>query len=276
MVMHDSDKYWVYNPDFKLPESIRQDGTPANMIEWSASTSSYTVFEHALKDVITETMMDNTDAPLNLEIDTTEYLVDKILLRQEYEASKLCFTTTTWGNNTTLTTANSFAYNTTTSAPIALVLSATSVIVANSGKRPNKIVMGWDVFKVARENPNIYNRIQYVERAIITENLLAALFDVDQVLVGSAIIDSTKEGIAASMGYVWGSDVLVGYFDPNPGLKKVTAAVNFRVAKKGTPFRVKKWFDEEIEGNYIEVQSKFKPKAVATSCAYLFKTAALV
>ena len=270
-VMKESDKYYVYTSEKRIPDARRANGTPANMYTWEVSTSSYNVFERALKDVITDRDYMNVEAPINLDRDTVENLTDKIDLNFEYDAMKLLFTTTTFSNNATIVTATSWTYNTTTSAPIQNVLSATGAILKASGKMPNEIVMGWAVLEALKENNNVYGRIQYVERAIITEELLASLFDVQKIHVGKAVYDSSLEGGTESQGFIWGSDCLIAYFDPNPGLRKATAAVNFRVSQYGSPWKVKKWREEEVEGNYIEVQTMYEPKAVATACGYLFK-----
>jgi len=274
-VVKDSDSYFVYANAFKLAETRRANKTPANQVTWEVSTSSYKVVRHALKDGISQDDRDNTDLPLNLDIDSTEYLTDQLLLRQEYDAARLCFTTTTWSNNATLTTATSFVYNTTTSAPIQSILSATTVII-QAGKMPNTIIMGRAVLDALKENPNVYGRIQYVEKALITEQILASLFDVGSLYVGSAVIDTGNEGATASNGFVWGSDVLVAYFDPSPSLKKVTAACNFRSKSYGFPFATKKYRDENSDCDWIEVETKYEARAVATSCAYLLKTVTLV
>ena len=39
--------------------------------------------------------------------------------------------------------------------------------------------------------------------------------------------------------------------------------------------RVKNWKEDDIDGEYIEVNSMYQVKPIATSCAYLFKTAFL-
>lgn len=274
-VIRDSGEYWVYSSDFRLPETKRAKGTPANMVSWEASLGSYIVNEHALKDIVTDTDRENSDLPDSLDKQTTEYLTDKILMRMEYEAHKLLFTTTTFSGNATLTTATAWKYNTTTSAPIQNVLSATGYIRLYSGKTPNTMILGWDSFAAVKENTNVYSRIQYAERAIITEDLLASLFDIQKVYVGKAAYNQGKEGATVSQTSIWGSDALLAYFAPAPGLKTPTTAVNIRVASKGVPFRVKTWRDEAVEGDYIEVQTKCAPKAVATASAYLFKTVAL-
>lgn len=273
-VKQESDLYWAYTSDFRLPETARANGALANMATWDASTNAYYLEEHSLKDVITDRDYENYDSALVVEKHTTEYLIDKLMMRKEYRTHQLLFTTTTFSNNATLTSATSWKYHTTTSAPIQNVLSATGYVVQYAGKRPNKGVMSWNVFAALKENPNVYGRIQYVEKAIVTEQILASLFDIQQLHVGTATYDSAKEGETESQGAIWGDDFLLGYFG-QPRIRDANAAINLYKPTYGSPFKVKKWREEDVEGNYIEVQSFYAPKAVATSAAYLIKSASL-
>jgi len=277
IVNKESDLYWVHNSNFRLEETARANGSPANMATISFSTSSYRAQEQALKDVITETDAANTDAPLNLQRDITEYLTDQILLKHEVDAMTLLFTTTTFSNNVTLTTATTWNYAATTTAdPIGDVLSATGVILAASAQMPNKLVVGWSTFEVLKENQNIHERVKYVQKSIVTKELLASLFDLEQVHVGTAIRDSAKEGATENQGFIWGADAMLGYFAPRPGIKTKTAAATFRVSRKGNPMRVRRWYEDDIEGTFIEVSTKYDMKAIATACGFLFKTVNLI
>jgi len=274
-VKSESDLYWVYGSNRQLPETARANGALANMVTWEASTSTYSLREHALKDVITERDLANAESHLQLKKTTIEELMDKILLRQEYEAHKALFTTTSFSNNATLTSATSMRYVTTTSAPIQQALSATALILRESGMRPNKIVTNFHVFASLKENQNLHERIKYTQKSIMTAEMLASVFDVDKFHVGVAAYNSADEGQSSDLGDVWGSDFLIGYFNPSPGLRSRTAASIFRQKQFGSPMRVKNWKEEDINGEYIEVQSMYQVKTIATSCAYLFKTAAL-
>jgi hypothetical protein len=274
-VTKESDYYWIWANDFRIPETVRANGARANMITVAYSTSAYQVSEHALKDVVTDRDRVNADPPINLEVDTTENLVDKILQRVDYETMKLFFTTTNWGGNATLVSTTSWKGHTTTASPSQHVLSAAAYVRQNSGKVLNTMVIGSAVFDALKENQNIWERIKYSERAIVTKDLLAAYFDIGSIHIGGAIYDTTKEGETASISDLWGSDCFLAYMEPSPGIKKASAAYNFRVAWKGNPYRVKKWREEDIEGDYIEVQTMCAPRAVATACAYLYKAVAL-
>jgi hypothetical protein len=223
--------------------------------------------------VITDRDRANVDE-IQLDSKTTETLTDKILQRKEVETAKSLFTTTSWGNNASATTATSWAYNTTTSAPIQNVLSATSVVILNSGKMPNKMIIGRAIFDALHENPNVYNRIQYVEKAILTKELLASLFDVDTVEVGQGMLDVGREGIAESLTSIWGGNALLVYMSPRGGMKELSGAMMLEIGP--SPYKVKKWREEAVGGDIIEVSSMFVPKLVATQCGYYFSNFSIV
>ncbi len=276
MVTHESDQYYIHNNDLRLEETLRANGTPSEMITWDVSTGSYVLNEHALKDVITDRDRDNIDTPpLQLEAQTAFNLKSKIQIRMEYETHKLLFTTTTFSNNDTKTSASSWKYHTTTSSPLQNVLSATSYITKYAGSKPNTGVTSLDVLDALKENVNVHERIKYTQKSVYGADLIASMMDLQNIYVGTARYNTVDEGIADDFGMIWGNDFLVAYFDPAPTLKTRTAAVNFRLKKRGIPWTVKKWREEDIDGDYIQVQTFFKPAAIATTGGYLIKACAL-
>lgn len=268
-VKKETDLYYIWERDFRIEDTIRANKAPANMVTWGVSTGSYVMNQYSLADIVTDRDMDNADSPFRLKADTTEFLTEKIQLDKEKRIADLIFTTGTWANNASLDTASAWIYNTTTSAPIQNVLSVTGVILRESGKMPNTGVFGWEVFEALKENPNIYNRIQYVERAFVTTDILAAAFDLDRILVGKSYYDVNREGIAESMTALWGDYAWIGYINPSMGLRQVSAAINIMKSNGST---VKSWRNNEISGEHIEVSQMSVPKAVATSCAYIFSS----
>ena len=271
MVKHESDSYYIYNNDMRREMTLRANGTPANQATFDVSTASYVIREHALKDVITKRDYDNVDAPpIQLDRDKTEYLVDKLMLEQEYEAMQLLFTTTSFSNSKSLTSETTWKYHTTTSLPIQDMLSATSYILKFAGAKANKAVMGITVRDALKENPNVYGRIQYVQKSILTEELLASLFELEKVHVGSAVYESAQEGITSDKAAIWSDTCWVGFMESNPGIKTKSAAVNFRKSNWGKPFQVRTYMDDEVEGKWIEVSTFFKGKVISSTSGYLF------
>lgn len=277
MVKEESGQYYIYNNDLRIPgNTLRANGAPAHEVTFDMSTSTYNVREHGVQTLITDRDYDNTDSPpIMLDRDNTEYLADKLMLKQEMEAMQLMFTTTSFGNSKTLTSETTWKYHTTTSLPIQDMLSATSYILQYAGAKSNVALMGISVRNSLKENPNVYGRIQYVQKAIITEDLLASLFELESVKVGSAVYETAKEGISSDKGAIWSDTCWVGYLESNPGIKTKTAALNFRKNNSGTPIRIDSWRDDNRSGKWLRATTFFKGKVISSVSGYLFSNCAI-
>ena len=71
------------------------------------------------------------------------------------------------------------------------------------------------------------------------------------------------------MTYIWDGNTFVGYVNPSPGIRKVSAGYTLQLNAKGIPYKTKKWREEKRGGDLIEVSTMYQPKAVATLCGYL-------
>lgn len=265
-VTRDSDKYAVYDSDFRVGEDAKADGVRANRISFGATSATYHCDDYGFEDVVTPRQIRNTDAPINIERDTVENLTEKIMDAKEVRAAALLFTTASWTNNTTLTAG----YNDWTADvadPLTAVDTGAIAVMKGVAREPNKIAMGRDSLSHLKNNYKIGERIKYSERAIITPGLLAALFDVDEVMVGKHINDTTNEVTTASNGFTWSDDIFIGYINPSPGLKKVSATYQFTT----TRLRVRKWWDEGPAVNTYEVTDNYDLVIPATGAGYLIK-----
>ena len=270
-VKKDTDLYYVHNSSFQIPETLRANGTPANQITWGVSTSTYALQEHALKDILTDRDKANYDIPIDAEGSRVETLTDGLMLRKEQEAAAILFTTTSFSNSTTYTATATQTWKTSTVNPVADIISATSVIRKASVQEANLMVLGTEAYDAFRENTNVTERIKYVERAIVTADIIGALTDIDKVLVGKAIYDTNKEGLSESTDYIWGANCFVGYVAPNPGLRTPSAVYRFEKRSRTAT----KWRDEDRSGDWLQVSEMYDHKAVATGAGYLIKSVSL-
>lgn len=270
-VNKESDVYHTFAQQWRIPQTIRANKSPANTFSWNVSTSSYYLDENALKDLITDRDKANVDT-IDLNRKTVEFLTEKIMVRSEYNAAATLFTTGSWSQFMQGDTTTSWRYNTTTSAPITNVLSATSLIMRVSGVRPNTLILGEDVFIGLKTNTNVYSRIQYVERAIPTADILAAMFDLDKVIVGYTGYDTSEDGLTSTFASIWGQNALLCYLSKSASLKDMSAFKVFRRSDMGLPVKVKTWRDEELAGDWIEVGSMAKVYPVATLAGYYFSS----
>lgn len=263
-VKKDSDLYRVYDRDFRLPTTKRANRGVAREASFDISTSSYILEQHSLKDYVSDRDAENYDIT-DLRADVTEYLTDKILLRMEKSVADL-MTSTSWSQGHSLSTAQQWSADTTTSNPIPQMDTATIVIMENSGQSPNYAVVPWRCLIAAKNHSSVIDRIKYTS-ADITPAMIAGLFDIPVMLVGKAVYDSAAEGLAASIANLWSDNVFVGYKPASASPLQPSAGYIFQ---NNIPM-TKRWRVEERQSDAIEVNLHYIPKVVASLSGYLLK-----
>lgn len=264
MVKNESDKYFIYDRDFRLPETARANKAEAREHSFQLSTASYLLEEHALKDYVSDRDANNYDLA-TLRADTVEELTNKILLRLEKSVADL-FTSTSWSQNVSLTAAQQWSLDTITSNPIPLMDTAATTVIDNSGYAPNIGIIPHKAMVAAKNHTSVIDRIKYTN-VNITSSMLAGLFDIEKLVVPKAVIDSSAEGVAASIGDVWGDNVFLGYRALSASPLKPSAGYVFRSSKP----LVKRWREESRSSEAIEVGMLYQPKVVASLAGYLIK-----
>ncbi len=267
-VVHEADTYFVYSKDnLRVLSDIWADGDTANRSIWNLSTATYLLTRHGLRDLVTDRMKDNADKAVKPDVDTTEGLTGQLQLRMEIDLFSLINTKANWANTTSLSSTQRWTQNTTLSNPITFIDSATTAIRRNSGQKANTVVLSDPTFRAVKEHVSIVDRIKYTSSQSVTPDLLATLFNVDKVLVSGGVKNDADEGFD-SLADVATDTAFVGYVEPNPGLKKPSAFYTFQKEGGTRPYQVRKYRDEEREGDWIEVSTFYQIKIVSSDCGY--------
>jgi hypothetical protein len=168
---------------------------------------------------------------------STKQLMQKLLIRRDRIFVSKYMTTGVWGT-TVVGTANGTPGGATpaywnddaNSDPFTDVAVAQTTILQNTGFLPNRFVLSWPVYQALRKHPLVIDRIKYTQKAFagtITPELLAQAFDIERCVVSRAVYNTAGENQTASMSFTMGSDALVCYAAPSPGLMIPTAGYTF-------------------------------------------------
>jgi len=263
-VRKDSDLYRIYERNFRIPETAKSDGGLANRHDFDVSTASYILEHHALKDYVTDSQEDNFDGA-SLRADTTEELTDVILRKVEDHAAAL-FTTSSWSLNVSLASTAHFSLDTVTSNPIPVVDTGTTTVINNSGFKPNRAILPRAGFISCKNHQSVLDRVKYTSSAMSKE-ILAGLFDLDELMVPTASKDTAAEGQASAITPIWGDNMLLYYTPARPSPRLPSAGYIFA---KNTP-AVRRWRDEEREATAIEVKRDWVHKVCASLAGYLIR-----
>lgn len=264
-------KYYVYDKaNLRIDRTERAAGSAAAEIDFGVGpTGTFSCDDHALKGFVADEIQDQADAALNPLIDETETVTEKLLLDRENVLATLIRSTANLTSNTTLSGTSQWSdYN--NSDPIGDVRTARTSVHQNTFKKPNTLIMGKQVFDILVEHPQIIERVKYSQLGVITEELLARVFQLEKILVGEAGSNTAVEGQTDSLSYVWGKDAIVAYIAPSVRLKQVTLGYCFTYSTR----IVKRWRDEDREGTYVRIgNDNYVFKIVAAAAGYLIKTA---
>jgi hypothetical protein len=228
-VPHQSDKYFVYSKDdyFRDEAQKRADATESAGGGFNLSTSSYSADVWAFHKDVGDQTRRNADPAVDIDVATTKFIMQRLLIRRDRFFQATYMTTNIWGNDVTGATSGNGSTTATywsddaNSDPFSDVATGVTTILQNTGYEPNKLVIGWPVYQALRKNPLVIDRIKYTMQADarkITPELLAAAFDVDEVIVSKAVYNSAAENVAGSYSFVMGKNALLVYSAPAAGL----------------------------------------------------------
>lgn len=289
-----SDKFFTYdvNSFFRSEAKARAPGAEIAIGGWDISTDTYFCERDGLGHDISDPERANADpAVSNLDADTTRYLTEQMSLKAETDWVSTFFTTGVWigasstsdmtgGAAPATTDANFLFWDDVASTPIEDIRGEMTAIAKRTGRKPNKLVLGMEVWTALADHPDILDRIKYTEKGVVTEDLLASLLGLQQVLVGSMVSSSNVEGsTGGTMSFVAGKNALLAHVASSPGLRTPSAGYTFSwtgmpgAPQGGAGARIKRYRLERNESDRIEAEHWKDYKVIGSSLGAFFSAA---
>ena len=297
-VTNRSDVYFKYHRGdfFRNQMQLRAPSTPAAAGGYKLATGNYTAEVWALRKDIDDQIRANSDVPLQPDRDATFWLTQQALINRDVNWVSAYFTTGVWGNTdqigvTGTPTANQFLrWDAAGSTPIDNVLTSQLQIKSVTGKWPNVLVLGAQVFVKLLTNAQIIDRLKYGQTAPgpVTVNLsdLCALFKVKKVVVASAIQTTSSENLYAdddltgqtdTFSFIAGKNVGLFYAADAPGVFEASAGYTFNwtglTGATAAGMRIKKYRWEETASDRVEIESAYAFGLVSPFLGQFFSAA---
>lgn len=275
-----SARYAVYDRGDFLRDEMERRG-PASESAGSGyrvSTDPFNCDVWALhKDVDNQTRANASD-PFKPDKDAARWLAQKALMKMDVEWAANFFTTGVWTGSTTgtdLAAGTDFtAWDDASSTPIENVEDQAAEVESNTGVLPNVLVVNRRGWKALKNHPDIVDRVKHTNPNAITTQQVAALMDLDDVLVAAAVKNSAQEGATANVDYICGNHAALLYRTSTPALDEPSGGYIFRwtglegstdaTAVTTIPMPLKKSDRHEIE-------TAFDMKAVANVTGVFFQ-----
>lgn len=135
-------------------------------------------------------------------------------------------------DSTTITSGQFIKFTNGNSDPVAFIDTKATEMQQKTGRRPNRLALGVNVYNALKLHEGILERVKYggttANPAKITENVLAQLFDMERLTVQRSIMNKAKLGQAADMQYIGDPNgFLLAYATDTPSIDEPSAGYIF-------------------------------------------------
>lgn len=217
-------KYWLYSKAeaFTVPDTKVGRRSKPNQVEFSATEQTSATEDFGLDDPIPQNDIDNAPPNYNPLGRSTEQLTNLILLDREVRAANLVFTAATYPTGSKVTLSGTSQWSDyTNSNPIDAITAALDTCIM----RPNIAVFGRSTFTKLSQHPRIVKAVlgNAGDSGIARRQDIAALLELDDVLVGEGWVNTAKKGQSPNLVRVWGKHAAFLFRDRNADTRSGTS-----------------------------------------------------
>jgi hypothetical protein len=232
---------------------------------WTFTTWSYATLEYGWEEPIDDRERKLYANFFDCEQIATLRAFNNVLLNAEIRMATLIFNTSTWTGASLYTDVGTTEWaqaNWATATPIAHVEAAARKVKDNCGYWPNAMILNRTKFRDLRQCTEIRERIvasgagMPAKASDITPQMLASVFDLDQVIVAGGVKDSATEGQDTTFANVWGDYAMVCRVATSADIREPCIARTFHYTPDGSQIggTIETYRDETIRSDIVRVR----------------------
>ena len=285
-VQSQSDLYWTYprGAFFRAEMKLRADGGESAGKTYEVETESFMCKIRALHHDISDPQRANQDSPLNLDRGATTLLTQDAMITKELVFVDSYMKTGVWtfevdgaGTKTAdadfdpahATNNDKVYWNAANSTPIQDIRLLKRAVQRNTGFRPNVLVLSREVFDVLLDHSDIIARLDRGQTSgpvMASRDSLAALFELEEILIMDAVQNKGLEGGSDDFDFIGGKHGLLAYRAPAPGIMVPSAGYTFSWNAYGMAGSMGSWINrmriDTRKSDRIEIESAYDMQVI--------------
>jgi len=269
-----SDKYFEYPKGdwFRDEAEVRGEAAESAGSGYGVNSSAtYNCREWSIHKDVPERVVKNADNPINPLGEAAEFVTQRLLVRMERLWVASFFSTGLWDDEAT---PSNLWSSYTSSDPITDIETGIETILQATSFMPNTLVLGYQVWRQLKHHPDIVDRYKYTSSESVTTNMLAALLELDRVLVMKSVYNTAAEGATASMAFNAGKNALLCHVAPTPGIMTPSAGYTFSwtgvSGGLGETVGIDRFEMRKLRAERVEGSKAVDMKLVAGDLGYFF------
>lgn len=254
-VTKESDVYWTFpiGSFSRHHMTDRAENTRAEQAGFERSTQNFQLTFKGLAYPLSDRLLWNARNPLNEQMTAMRFLGEQALIDIEisFRDTFMPDNVTTWANNVAGAASRSASFDPTSGTagnrnvafwsssagtPIDDIITLTSLIGGRTGRRPNVLVLGRQVWDAIHRNTQVIDVLKYGQTSgpvkATTENL-AYLMELEEIIVSDAVVNTADEGATATNEYIIGKHALLMYRAANPDASAMDGSAGYTFMPDG-------------------------------------------
>ena len=293
-VSNSSDLYYIFNKEDLLRDNWKRKPAygkvdPAVVSE---HTGTYTCHVDQMImgiDQIRQTDLNRRLGPgamMNPKQQRTKTVAEQANIHQDVLFANGFFKTGVWteewtGVASSPSTKQFIKFSDANSDPVEFIDGQKLAMHEKTGRTPNRLALGANVFKALKHNPAIKERVKYggstANPAMVTENVLAQLFGVDKLVVLKSIMNKADLGATANMDFIGDENAfLLAYATDSPRIDEPSAGYIFTwdMLGDGNLLPILNYLGEGgVHAEFIEGLMAYDMRKTADDLAAFYKSA---
>ena len=260
---------------FRRYNTKRAPGSATQRVTFGHAGAPYAIVPAALEALVPdESQNDAAVVPgLDLAGDAVDVVLDVFELEHECECADLARNAANYDAAHKVALVGADRWTGANGDPTEDINTAQNAIRATVGIRGNTVILSATAFAALQTNTKILDRLKYTGRDSVTTEILARLWNVQNVYVGEAVVAGGQDD---AFGDVWGNDVIVAYVAPAAGGSRRSAArpsYGYTYSITGMPNVAQPYYDNNRHSFVYGVVADRTPVISGITAGYLIQNA---
>lgn len=258
---------------FKRYNARRSPGSNTKRIQFGYAGERYSLVEDALEGKVPrEHLRDASQTPgINLGQRAVNNVMQVLSLGLEIEQSEIARDASRYNADHKVDLAAS-KWTDDANNPAKDIRTGEEAIRQSVGMAPNTLVLSAKAFSAMRENAKVLERFKYTSSDSVTPKMIAALLDLENVVVGKAVVAGEND----VFGDVWGPDAILAYVAPDSGAEAnmEEPSYGYTYTMDGHPLVEEPYYDNNAKSWIYPVTYERAPVLSGITAGYLLRNVA--
>lgn len=252
--------------DFALFDTRRAPAAATKRRNINYGNKPYSLYQDRLEGELPREHLEESEGlGFNLQSEAAESTMRSIQLRLEYDQAAIATNAANYDANHKVVLSGTSQLSDPNSKPSTMIRSWMESIRSTTGVYPNTMLLGPKPRISLVEHEEIKDKIKYTSSATITNQAIAQMYGLDNVVVGTGLILNNETGEFVD---IWGNVIILAYV-PQARRSIRQPSYGYTYTLQGYPIAERPYWDDNHATWYFPVTAERSPELTGVDSGFL-------